>query len=108
VAIGRRELQQQRVERMRPDLNRPGMSDRNTGTKSARPSLIAARAGGPTKSEIESSLPAWSGATNEPQPAVCKWKMRTFSRSLRAESASSNPEGVAHAPCRKRFMPLLT
>ena len=37
---------------IRPDVNNAGMSDKNTGTKSARPFATASRSGPPVNSDI--------------------------------------------------------
>ena len=55
-----------------PDRKSPGMSDRKIGTKSARPSSIAARSGAPVKSETDRNWPALSASANGAGPAVCR------------------------------------
>jgi hypothetical protein len=56
-----------------PPVNSAGMSDRNTGTKSARPSATATRASGPTKNDTERSHGDTAGANSGAVPIVCRW-----------------------------------
>ena len=59
-----------------PVVNRAGTSDRNTGTKSARPSLTARRALGPMNSARWRKCGAISGARCGPGPSVWRWATR--------------------------------
>jgi hypothetical protein len=58
---------------MRPVWKSDGMSDRKMGTKSAAPSAMAPRSGGPVKTETEKKRGRCAGSTNGAGPAVCKW-----------------------------------
>ena len=81
-----------------PARNSWGMSDRNTGTKSARPSLTARRALWPMNSARWRKWGAISGARCGPRPSVWRWTIDTASSSgARATSASSSTSGTAAA-----------
>ena len=81
-----------------PDENSSGTSERNTGTKSARPSLTARRALGPMNSARWRKWGAISGARWGPGPSVWRWTTETSESSgARATSASRRTSGVAAA-----------
>lgn len=82
----------------RPLVKRSGMSDRNTGVKSARPSSIAFRSPGPVKSEFDRNRGAHSGSANRQGPSRWRCTIVTSCKSRRAASASSSGNGVAAAP----------
>ena len=81
-----------------PELNSAGTSERNTGTKSARPSLTALRALGPMNRARWRKWGAISGAMCGPGPSVWRWMTQTSrSSGARATSASRRTDGVAAA-----------
>ena len=81
-----------------PLSNRRGTSDRKTGTYSARPSVMAARAFGPMNRARWRKCGAISGARCGPGPSQWRWTTRTFASSgARATRASSRTDGVAAA-----------
>ena len=59
VPVRRRQLQERDVERNGAcEVNSVGMSERKTGTKSARPSSMASRTGAPVNSDTERNRPS--------------------------------------------------
>jgi hypothetical protein len=55
------------------DRKSAGMSDRNTGMKSAAPASMAARTGGPAKSDTDRKRSRCAASTNGAGPIVCRW-----------------------------------
>ena len=55
------------------DVNRPGMSERKIGTKSARPSAMGRRSGAPVNSDTDRNSFSRPASANGAGPAVCRW-----------------------------------
>ena len=72
MAVGRRELEQGDVERNGTVEEQPGMSDRKTGMKSARPVVDRLAHGRPAKSETEQEAALVLGIANGAGPCVCR------------------------------------
>ncbi len=74
---------------------RPGISERKTGTQSARPSLTACRTLGPMKRARWRNEPEYFGSTWSAAPKVRRWVTSTsWSSPARATMALSSSSGL--------------
>ena len=85
---------------------RPGISERNTGTQSARPSLTACRTFGPVNSARWRKEPEYLGSTWSAAPKVRRWVTSTsWSSPARPTRALRSSSGLLHPACSHTWSP---